>query len=93
MVKYRVGDKVHIKSKEWYNNFSDCYGCISDEIVSFGFNIYMSRRCGMVGTITNVQSAIYHGKEINEYRLDIDNGEWKWSEDMFESVKKGMEVE
>jgi len=93
MVKYRVGNKVRIKSKEWYNNFSDYTGCISGDIVSFGFNIYMSRRCGMVATIISARPVIYHGKEINEYSLDIDNGEWRWSEDMFEIGKKGMEVE
>ena len=73
-MKHKVGDKVKIKSKEWYEKNKDEYGdveCDSDSFIG-AMNVY----CGM--------DAIIKAAEDGRYSLDIDSMKWHWSEGMFE---------
>jgi len=73
-MKYKVGDKVKIRSKEWYEKSKDEYGdveCDSDIFIG-AMNVY----CGM--------DAIIKADEDGRYSLDIDSMKWHWSEEMFE---------
>lgn len=74
-LKHKVGDKVTIKSLEWYDMNHDGLG----EVPLKG-DIYfaqeMSKYCGMTATIMEIQ--------IGCYMLDIDKGKWVWSDEMFE---------
>ena len=71
----KVGDKIKIRSKEWIES--------QDKDV---FNIFMA------GPIAMVEPQFkYSGKEativrVNDYIiiLDIDDGKWLWSDEMFE---------
>ena len=92
-MNYRVGDKIRIKSKKWYNSLKNFIGSIDSEIVDFGFNIYMSKQCGKIGIITNVVDTIYRGKKIKKYFLNLDDGMWTWGKDMFEPYKNMLEIE
>lgn len=85
MLEYRVGQKVYIKNKKWYNSLKNYNGDIASDKVIFGFNSYMSKYCGRIGIITDIVNTRYCGKFVKKYFLDIDDGKWKWSEDMFES--------
>ena len=84
-MKYKVGDKVVIKSLDWYNINKNSKGKVG---VPLEFISDMSKYCGMVATITNVE-------KLNEYRLDedffynlnIDNENWNWTLEMFEDIK------
>ena len=69
-MKHKVGDKVRIKSLDWYNENKDINGYIC------GFTPKMSEYCGKTATIVKVGS--YH------YELDIDNGSWWWDDEMFD---------
>jgi hypothetical protein len=93
MLEYRVGDKVRIKSKKWYDSLKNRDGIIDGEIVAFGFNTYMAKLCGKIGIITDVVNTNYCGKRIKKYFLDIDDGWWKWSEGMFDLNKNMLEIE
>lgn len=93
MFEYRVGNKVHIKSKKWYNSLKNYIGRIDSEIVDFGFNIEMSAYCGKIGTITKVINITYHGKKVKKYKLNLDGEEWSWSEGMFDSYKNMLDIE
>ena len=68
--KHKIGDKVKICSLEWYNQNKDELGCVD------GFTPEMTKYCGSVATITEEYFGVYS--------LDIDNGEWRWNDEMFE---------
>lgn len=72
-MKHKVGDKVRIKSREWYEKNKNRAGDILcggtffvDDMVCY---------CGNIATIASVDRI---------YRLDIDNSEFEWSDEMFE---------
>ena len=72
-MKYKVGDKVKIKSLEWY---SDSYNNCGIEIDGILFDPDMCKYCGKTAIIT-VKSKGY-------YKLSIDSGDWFWYDWMLE---------
>ena len=75
--QYEVGDRVQIQSLEWYDNNKDCTGKVPTS--PFFFVARMARFCGMYGTIEDIKNA----EESPTYKLDIDNGAYEWSAEMF----------
>ena len=78
--KLEVGQKVVIKSLEWYYLKKDYYGTVKLSTESFVKD--MSEYCGKTATITEVQM----NGENPLYLINLDNGVWNWSDEMFESV-------
>lgn len=78
MIKYyKVGDKVRIKSIDWYNeNKSKIIG-VTYLVIPFIES--MSKYCGQVATITEVIGG-------NEYKISLDNGYYDWTSYMFEGL-------
>ena len=76
-MKYEVGDKVRIKSLDWYNKNKDEDGNID---ISHDFTFYADRSkyCGKVFTIDVVFDNCYTVKE--------DNHEYYWSDEMIEEL-------
>ena len=75
-MKYKVGDKVKIKSLDWYNENKDKRGH-----VDYGKHLFyflMSQYCGKIFTISNVYSDYYLMSE-NKY-------EYRWTDDMIEGL-------
>ncbi|MFA5433675.1 MAG: hypothetical protein WC319_12500 [Candidatus Paceibacterota bacterium] len=72
-MKYKVGDKVKIKSKKWYKNEKDEYGNV--DCGSNAFIPSMVAYCGMPAVITRIPFG---------YKVDIDNGIYEWTDEMFE---------
>lgn len=75
-MKHKVGDKVRIKSLEWFNSQEkNEYGHIE---LSGGwiFGIEKSKYCGRYATIID--------KSNEYYDLDIDNNCFYWTDEMFE---------
>ena len=76
-MKYKVGDKVRIKSKEWFDaqvkNESEDILCPDN----WYFTIEMSEYCRKCATIVRKK---YEGY----YDIDIDDGVWCWTDEMFE---------
>ena len=81
-MKYKVGDKVKIKSLDWYNANKAEDGEVYLE--SNTFLQLMSKYCGKVATITYACSC--------KYSLDIDGGKWNWIDEMFEENINDMET-
>lgn len=81
-MKYKVGDKVKIKSLDWYKANKTKGGEVHLE--SGIFLRLMSKYCGKVATITHVYSC--------GYSLDIDGGKWNWIDEMFEENINDMET-
>ena len=75
--KYKVGDKVRIKSLEWYNSNKDIKNNIREG--SQTFLECMSKYCGKEYEIYNVISGINH----YVYKL-YDTDIWCWEDWMFE---------
>lgn len=73
-MKYKVGDKVRIKSLEWYEKHHDCRGCVG--VGSEAFVSSMVEYCGKEAIITRVNKT--------SYKIDIDGQYHNWSEGMFE---------
>lgn len=81
-MKYKVGDKVKIRSIDWYNANKTEDGEVYLE--SIVFLQLMSKYCGKVATITH---AFRYG-----YYLDIDRGCYHWTDKMFEENINNMET-
>lgn len=75
-MKYKVGDKVRIKSREWYEKNKDENDEIKGNAAYFVSD--MAIYCGKTATITKINCAncIYH--------IDLDDDEWEWTDEMFE---------
>lgn len=76
ILKYKVGDKVRIKSKEWYDANKNGYGCvvIHDDMMTFT-NIHASF-CGREAVITVACNI--------GYEIDIDDKRFVWQDYMFD---------
>ena len=79
-MKHKVGEEVRVKSLDWYNKNKD----ENWDIISCGFTKLMSEYCGMTATIRRVSDSYY--------KIDIDNGNFFWNENMFEDDKEKIEV-
>lgn len=77
-MKYKVGDKVRIKSIEWYNANKDKVGDVL--VNNLWFVEPMSEYLGEKATIV----AAGVGYKGIAYKLNIDNEEWNWFDDFFE---------
>ena len=75
-MKYKVGDKVRVKSLEWYDiNYADGGFTIDGN----WFDADMSVFCGKVANVKSVSHDFYE--------LDIDGGSWCWYDWMLEDVQ------
>lgn len=77
-MKYKIGDKIKIKSIDWYNHqVKDKDGDIPISSVNYTyFTKEMSNFCGKEAKIVGVSD--------NYYTLDIDKGVFEWIDVMFE---------
>jgi hypothetical protein len=75
-MKYKNGDKVKIKSYQWYNDNKDCHGDVYN--CKKIFNSTMSMYCGKEMTIEEVD------EEGQFYYLYEDIEAYKWTDDMFD---------
>ena len=78
-MKYNVGDKVRIKSLDWYNENKDEDGIV--ELSTHVFTPEMSQFCGKVVTIEDVfedidDNVVYYIKEID----------YDWTDEMIEGL-------
>jgi hypothetical protein len=79
-MKYKVGDKVKIKSIDWYNENKDKNGIvnlITSSKGTFNFIRPMARLCGKVVTIMHVGSNFYDILEDSDYC---------WTDEMIEGL-------
>ena len=74
-MKYKVGDKVKIKSLDWYNANRNYYGNV--ECGFYYFIEEMSKYCGKILTIGEVYR--------NEYELQ-EGENFIWTDEMFDSI-------
>lgn len=73
-MKYKVGDRVKIKSLDWYNSTRDSNGWIN--LNGFKFNPDMKKFCGKTFTIKTAY--------LDYYRFE--KNEYTWTDDMIECL-------
>ena len=76
VMKYKVGDKVRVKSLEWYNQNKDSDGNIYLNDFGIPFIKEMSVFCGRKAVIASIFG--------EEYKIDIDKNRWYWKAWMLE---------
>ena len=81
-MKYKVGDRVKVKSLDWYNKNKNELGEVDCGIHVFSRMMFIF--CGKVVTIKKADSGIY---DIME-----DNGYFFWTDDMFEGLADARET-
>ena len=75
-LKYKVGDKVRIKSKAWYDankNESNCVAIHDDTLVFSDFRVPFCGREAVIMKVLNIG-----------YEIDIDNKEFIWQDYMLD---------
>ena len=77
-MRYKVGDIVRVKSLNWFdtNKAEELNGL---DVVKCGGRLFvplMSLYCGKILTITDADE--------NRYLVKEDNGDWDWTDEMFE---------
>ena len=75
-MKYKAGDRVKVKSQDWYKFNSNDDGEV--DCGKHVFSSLMLEFCGKVVTIT--------GANNNEYDIEEDSGYFFWTDDMFEGL-------
>ena len=80
--KLELGQKVIIKSLDWYNaNKNKDTGIVTLTTESFVSD--MSEYCGKTATIVDVFKD-FDGEGDIMYRIDLDERGWNWTDEMFE---------
>lgn len=77
--KYKVGDKVIVKSLDWYNMNKDAFGNVK---VPYTFVEEMCKYCGHTFTIQSIGGTCYTLKEVG----------YAWSDEMFEGLAEERHV-
>lgn len=77
----KVGDKVRIKSRAWYDKW-ETFGIVDVECDFIG---YMAKFCGRIMTVRNVRDGVF--------KLDEDSASYNWSLEMFEEVYPQIKLE
>ena len=79
VLKYKIGDKVRIKSIDWYNANKDEYGVVLVENGDYMFCKSDIEWCGKIVTIAEVC--------LNEYyRIVEDFNKYRWTDEMIEGL-------
>ena len=80
--KLELGQKVTIKSVDWYNSNKDDSRTI--KLTTEVFVEEMSKYCGKTATIVDVFQDLDGESDATMYRIDLDHRDWNWTDEMFE---------
>ena len=78
----KVGDKVKIKSREWYEKWKDSAGCVRFDTFGCYFVNGMKDLCGRELTVRD----IIEDEDSNEKRWKLSTNGWSFVPEMFEEV-------
>lgn len=81
-MKYKIDDKVRVKSLEWYSENRNKCGCV--ECIHENFTQDMSKYCGNVVTIKRFYFSSFN--DTTTYNIAEDDGSYTWTDDMFEGL-------
>lgn len=81
-MKYKEGDKVRIKSLDWYNENKDADGIIDCGVLEFDEEL--SAFCGKIVTLNSLSSTNAYDRDC--YTIIEDNRRYNWTDDMIEGL-------
>lgn len=81
-LELELGQKVTIKSLDWYNSNKDENGAI--KLAAETFVKEMAEYCGKTATILDAFEDLDGESDAIMYRIDLDNRDWNWTDEMFE---------
>jgi hypothetical protein len=81
-MRFKVGDRVRIKSLDWYNENKDNYGAVYAGN-GFAFWNYMAGLCGEIMTISSIK---VDSEDSNKGYYFMENSEEKWTDEMIEGL-------
>ena len=84
--KLELGQKVTIKSLDWYNSNKNKHTGIV-KLTTESFVEDMSKYCGKTATIIDVFKDLDGVDDNIMYRIDLDHRDWNWTDEMFEPEK------
>ena len=77
-MEYKVGDKVRIKSLDWYNENKNEYGNVKCHL--YEFSATMRQYCGTIRTIRRVDNF------DKMYKMEEDGCFFDWTDEMIEGL-------
>jgi hypothetical protein len=94
-MKYKVGGKVQVKSKEWIDaQLKDESKSIGDAATEVCLVESMFKYAGQKATIKQViENFSFDGRKYSAYRLDIDDQHWNWTDTMLEDAHEEDSVQ
>ena len=77
-MRFKAGDRVRIKSLDWYNENKDELGNMDcgDALMT----TEKSQFCNKIVTISNVSDV------VDGYKIEEDNGHYNWTDEMIEGL-------
>jgi hypothetical protein len=87
-MKYKPGDKVRIKSLDWYNENKDETGRVMFDYI--GFCKEMTKYCGVVLTIMTIGNQDIGSKQ--KYFMHETDYAWGFTDDMIEGLADETEL-
>ena len=87
MSKYKIGDKVRIKSIEWYNQNKDSFGLVLSVNDTNVFCYNMQKHCCVEITVRHISDNGRYVLTDNEGSGTRELYMWSWSEWMLEERK------
>jgi hypothetical protein len=85
-MKYKVGDKVRVKSEKWWMD-----NAVMDDAATFMYGEpFPYIKCGKESFLedmvpyTGAVATIEGVSPFGEYEINLDEGEWSWTDEMFE---------
>ena len=81
-LELKLGQKVTIKSLDWYNSNKDKNGAV--KLTAETFVEEMAKYCGKTTTIVDAFKDLDGGSNAIMYRIDLDERGWNWTNEMFE---------
>ena len=90
-MKYKVGDKVKVRSKTWWDkqpmDSASNVNLKHEYFTYIAFNDTMIKYCGKMVHITKIDPV------KKTYSIDEDSGFWSWSDEMFEPAYTYAELD
>ena len=84
-LELKLGQKVTIKSLDWYNSNKDKNGAV--KLAEEVFVEEMAEYCGKTATILDAFKDLDGESDATMYRIDLDERGWNWTDEMFELEK------
>jgi hypothetical protein len=79
-MNYKIGDKVVIHSQEWVDEHKMKDNPLIGEYIMCGKESFLEDMFAYTGAVATIEGVYPSGT----YSINLDDGEWSWTDEMFE---------